>query len=67
MENPYSTIPDVSLTAELGSLRRRTNAETHTRDTVSNGTNPCKLWLVDGEMRAARTLDALLVQDLDAC
>lgn len=46
--------------------KERTGTESNARNTVANGANPCKLWLIDGEMWARGTLDALLVQDLHA-
>ena len=42
-----------------------TDTETGTGHTVSDGTEPCELRLVDGEVRAAWTLETLLVENLD--
>ena len=49
----------------MGELR--TDAETGTGHTVSDGRKPCKLRLVDREVGCARALDALRVEDVAAC
>ena len=43
---------------------RLTSTKSGARDTVCDGSEPCQLRLVDGEVGAARTLQALLVEYL---
>jgi hypothetical protein len=43
---------------------RLTDAESCTSSTVEDRSDPCKLGLVDGEVRAGRALETLLVEDL---
>jgi hypothetical protein len=45
----------------------RTDTKASTGYAVRNGSVPCQLWLVDGEMRAGRTIETLLVQDSYGC
>ena len=42
----------------------RTDAETNTGHAVGNGGDPGELRLVDGEVRAGRALETLLVEDV---
>lgn len=43
---------------------RLTDAKSSTRNTIGDRAEPCQLGLVDGEVRAAWTLETLLVQNL---
>jgi cell division septal protein FtsQ len=69
MENPYSTRKHGS--REYIALAKKndhqlTDTESYTGDAVSDRANPRELRLVDGEMGAARAVNALLVQNLCA-
>lgn len=56
------------LAALVGMPRDQTATLTDTKasasNTVGDGTQPCQLWLVDGEVGAAGTLQPLFVEDL---
>lgn len=67
MEKPYRTrfIVKDEMRGKVNVIH--TDAKADTCDTVSDGTNPCELGLVDGEVRARWAGQALFIQDFDGC